>query len=99
MNQPTLQTVSILKDLHSAAQELELHGRYGGEWTPLKAGDRVVLLSPEGDYLATVECDWEPSEWPAADLVVRLDVRKDVVVGFHRTMFREHSVLDRLAEL
>lgn len=88
-----------MRDLHSAAQELEYHGKFGGEWSPLKEGDRVVFVGTEEDYLATVRRDWNPSTWPTPSLRVVLDCAPDYSVEFHRTLFRTYTVLDRLADV
>lgn len=95
---PSPQAISILRDLHSAAQELEFHDKISGEWCPLKKGDRVVLEALDGDFTGTVDVDWEPRDWPSASLKVRLDCSPGQVIGFHRTMFRSFTVLDHLAE-
>ena len=87
-----------VRDLSSAAQELEFHGQFIGEWTDLKRGDRVSLQTDEGDYPGTVYRDWSPvGGWPAAPLAVRLDCKPEFKIEFHRTMFRAHTVLDFLA--
>lgn len=97
-NKPSFSAMSTLRDLHSAAQELEFHFKYGGEWTPLKNGDRVALLTPEGEFYGTVTDDWKPGAWPSKSVHVRLDCNPESPLHFHRTLFRAYTVLDHLAD-
>ena len=84
-------------DLSRASQELEFFNRFIGEWSDLSRGDRVMLLTAEGEFHGTVFCDWTPARWPSPWLKVSLDCNPEIPVEFHRAMFRAYTALDHIA--
>ncbi|MGD9725473.1 MAG: hypothetical protein AB7L09_00440 [Nitrospira sp.] len=91
--------LEILAALDIAAEELEYHNSISGEWTPLEPGDRVVLLSPDGELSGTVLIAWRPHLLHLAPpLKVRLDRFPFRHIELHRSLFRSFTVLDHLSE-
>ena len=90
--------MTFMRDLDAAARELEFFDRHNGEWTSLHIGDRVWLVTPDGNLPGNVVRHWAPKVWPSEELRVALDCSPNHWVQFHRTLFQRFSVLDQIAE-
>jgi len=100
MESPSLLALSIAKDESAAADGLDLFDKSFGERLPLKIGDRVFLLTVEGEYPGTVvERDWSPTTPPSALVAVALDCRPETPLAFNRALFRSFTVLDHIARV
>ena len=89
--------LSIAQAESKAATELELLGSPpAGETTPLRKGDRVYIITVEGEFPGTVVEDWETSP-TIDDVTIVLDDSPSVELWIHRSLFRAFTVLDHLA--
>ena len=101
MNPPDYDAMKFARSFSQAALEAERLGLVQGEFTDLKIGDRVFLLTVSGEYPATVRRDWRlsPMDDSAPLVKVELDSRPAWPVEFHRTLFRAFTVLDHIASI
>lgn len=79
----------------SSSESKELDGLnypHGGEVTPIGIGDRVSMVTVEGEFPGTVI---DTVDWDGAGVMVHIDHYGPV--RFHRSVFRAWTVLDYLA--
>ena len=94
---PSYHTMEITKHESDAAFELLLMSHEDPcEKTSLATGDRVFLLTIEGEFTGDVIEDWTDLD---TGVWVRLDCAPDRLISFHRSLFRAFTVLDHISSL
>jgi hypothetical protein len=94
---PSYHAMKMAKYESDVAFELSLMGtKVPTDNTSLGAGTRVYFLSIEGEFAGTVQrpwCDADTTVWAL------LDCKPDSLIRFHRSLFREFSILDHIARM
>jgi hypothetical protein len=99
MKKPSGIAMSVVRDESDAADELDFFNIQLGERTALTAGDRVYLVTVDGEFPGTVIADWSPEIDEPGHVMVDLDCNPKESLTLNRAVFRAFTALDHIASL